>query len=192
MDTRSLIVIFFFRIWFFTILLRNDWIKYWHNDSWLLNYVDCIFSKMKICHKCNNKIEDDFFVGRQSQCPSCEADLHCCLNCSFYEIGEYNDCRESQAERVLDKSRSNFCDFFSFKQKAETTGATDSSTKDKLDALFKNKWAVFLSNLFPDIAYEFHKKGVLLNQPSCFTWENKTIHVSFWTMSQRIYAQNNL
>ena len=94
---------------------------------------------MNICDKCKNEIAPDFFVGRQAQCPSCGADLHCCLNFIFYEIGAYNDCRESQAERVLDKSRSNFCDFFSFKQKAETTGAADSSTKDKLDALFKNK-----------------------------------------------------
>jgi len=59
---------------------------------------------MNICHKCKKEIAEDFFVGRQSQCPSCGTDLHCCLNCSFYELGAYNDCREPQAERVLDKS----------------------------------------------------------------------------------------
>ncbi len=90
-----------------------------------------------MCHKCNKKIAEDFFVGRQAQCVSCGADLHCCLNCSFYEIGAYNDCRESQAERVLDKSRSNFCDFFSFKQTSKTVGAVDSVANDKLEALFK-------------------------------------------------------
>jgi hypothetical protein len=92
---------------------------------------------MNICHKCNKEISQDFFIGRQAQCPSCGADLHCCLNCSFYEAGAYNDCYEPQAERVLDKNRSNFCDFFSFKQKAKTLGAANLGSKSNLEALFK-------------------------------------------------------
>lgn len=92
---------------------------------------------MNICHKCKNEIAEDFFVGRQSQCPSCGVDLHSCLNCSFYDIVAYNDCRESQAERVLNKTRSNFCDFFSFKQTAKAPDTFDSRTKDKLEELFK-------------------------------------------------------
>jgi hypothetical protein len=92
---------------------------------------------MKVCHKCRIEIADDFFVGRQAQCPSCGADLHCCLNCSFYDEGSYNECHEPQAERVLEKSRSNFCDFFSFQQTTKTSGAAHSGAKDKLEALFK-------------------------------------------------------
>lgn len=92
---------------------------------------------MKICHKCKNEIADDFFVGRQTQCPSCSADLHVCLNCSFYDAGAYNDCSESQAERVLDKTRSNFCDFFRFKQSGKSADAAGSNAKDSLEALFK-------------------------------------------------------
>jgi hypothetical protein len=92
---------------------------------------------MNICHKCKNEIADDFFVGRQTQCPSCGADLHCCLNCSFYDLGAYNDCREPQAERVLDKDRSNFCDFFKFKQTGKSEGSAGLKTKDKLEELFK-------------------------------------------------------
>ena len=68
---------------------------------WQLPFITCIFTIMKICHKCKKEIAEDFFVGRQLQCPSCEADLHWCLNCSFYDVGAYNDCREPQAERVL-------------------------------------------------------------------------------------------
>jgi hypothetical protein len=92
---------------------------------------------MNICHKCKKEIADDFFVGRQAQCPLCGADLHCCLNCSFYERGAYNDCHESQAERVLDKARSNFCDFFSFGQAGKSPGSAQISSKDKLENLFK-------------------------------------------------------
>ena len=92
---------------------------------------------MKVCHKCKNEIADDFFVGRQSQCPLCGVDLHCCFNCSFYDTCAYNDCHESQAERVLDKSRSNFCDFFKLKQTGKSSGAPGSNTKNKLEELFK-------------------------------------------------------
>ena len=92
---------------------------------------------MNICNKCKKEIVEDFFVGRQTQCPSYGADLHCCLNCSFYDAGAYNDCREPQAERVLDKSRSNFCDFFKFKQTGNSACASGSNIKDKLEELFK-------------------------------------------------------
>ncbi len=92
---------------------------------------------MKRCHHCRKTVEDGIFVGRQTQCPSCGADLHCCSNCSFYDPGSYNDCREPQAERVLEKSRSNFCDFFKFRQEMNFSGDTGSTAKDKLDALFK-------------------------------------------------------
>ncbi len=94
---------------------------------------------MRLCHQCKKAIEDDIFAGRQTQCPSCGADLHCCMNCSFYDPGSYNDCREPQAERVLDKNRSNFCDFFKFRQGRNHSGDTGSTAKEKLDTLFKKK-----------------------------------------------------
>lgn len=93
--------------------------------------------RMKVCHKCKKEIADDYFVGRQALCPSCGSDLHCCLNCSFYDVGAYNDCREPQAERVLDKTRSNFCDFFRFKQTENSSESSDLSPKVKLEELFK-------------------------------------------------------
>lgn len=92
---------------------------------------------MRICHSCRKEIPDDLFVGRQEQCPFCRSDLHSCLNCVFYERGAYNDCREPQAERVLDKDRSNFCDFFRFKNSVQREDELVTNPKDKLDALFK-------------------------------------------------------
>ena len=92
---------------------------------------------MKICQHCGKEIPADLFIGRQVQCPFCGTDLHSCLNCVFYERGIYNDCRESQAERVLDKNRSNFCDTFRFRTGAGKSGAPASDPRDKLEALFK-------------------------------------------------------
>ena len=95
------------------------------------------FPLMKICHSCKKEIPSDLFIGRQSSCPSCRSDLHVCLNCSFYESGAYNDCRESQAERVLDKNRSNFCDYFRYRESSAGGDTAPDDVRNKLEALFK-------------------------------------------------------
>ena len=33
-------------------------------------------------------------------------------NCAFYSETSYNECKESQADRVLDKEKANYCDYF--------------------------------------------------------------------------------
>jgi len=95
---------------------------------------------MYICHACKKRIEIADNVGRTETCPFCDADLHCCLNCRYYDAGAYNQCSESQAERVLDKDRSNFCDFFSYHQTTGALSAVAAAQRKKanpLDALFK-------------------------------------------------------
>lgn len=94
---------------------------------------------MKRCHACTKEILVDRTVGRQETCPHCGADLHACLNCSFYSPEAYNECREPQAERVVDKHRSNFCDFFVFADGAGRKGqaAGKEDARRRLDALFK-------------------------------------------------------
>ena len=92
---------------------------------------------MKVCHHCQKEIPADFPIGRQAQCPGCGEDLYCCMNCVFYERGVYNDCRENQAERVVDKNRSNFCDFFRFRDARGKPEALSSDPRTKLETLFK-------------------------------------------------------
>ena len=53
-------------------------------------------------------------VSRAEVCLVCGADVRVCYNCLYYEVGAYNSCREPQAERVVEKDRANFCDYFSF------------------------------------------------------------------------------
>ena len=50
--------------------------------------------------------------GRESPCPGCAKPTHCCRNCRLYAPGRANECAEPQVERVIDKVRSNFCDWF--------------------------------------------------------------------------------
>ena len=94
---------------------------------------------MKRCQACSKELSIERKVGRSETCPHCGADLHVCLNCSFYSPGAYNDCREPQAERVVDKKRSNFCDYFSYTdeaaRKAQDTKKEDA--RSRLNDLFK-------------------------------------------------------
>ena len=58
------------------------------------------------------------------------------MNCDFYDAGAYNQCREPQAERVLEKEKGNFCDYFRLRISATAPEKMKSSaTRDRLEAL---------------------------------------------------------
>lgn len=90
------------------------------------------------CFKCGKEVSSQK-IGRKETCSSCGEDAHVCVNCIHYDERAYNQCRESQAERVLEKKRSNFCDYFSPIQgaRAASSGASKDDAKQKLDDLFK-------------------------------------------------------
>jgi hypothetical protein len=95
---------------------------------------------MPACFSCGSQLDRCDKPGRADTCPVCDADVHCCCNCEFYDPGTYNDCRETQAERVLEKDRSNFCDYFAFRQAAGCrpgSGAVPGVKRNPLDELFK-------------------------------------------------------
>jgi len=56
--------------------------------------------------------------------------------CKFYDPKVYNECTEPNADRVVDKEKSNFCDYFTL-----SAGGTSGPSRDDLinsaDALFK-------------------------------------------------------
>ncbi len=92
------------------------------------------------CHKCSKEIEVADRVGRREDCPQCHADLHACMNCHFYDPKAYNSCKESAADVVQEKDRSNFCDYFT---PSSREGSGKGSGRDDLlsaaEALFKKK-----------------------------------------------------
>lgn len=80
-------------------------------------------------------------IGIREVCEGCGADLHACRNCAHYDPSAYNECGETQAERVLDKDRANRCDWFA---PAPDTGKDPGGSRDEsaaaraeLEALFK-------------------------------------------------------
>lgn len=90
-----------------------------------------------ICWKCKNEI-GELSVTRNTECPSCKADLHVCKACKFYSPGSHYDCHESVEDPVGDKERSNFCDWFKYNDSISGTGNSNkaSAAKDAFNALF--------------------------------------------------------
>jgi hypothetical protein len=77
-------------------------------------------------------------LQRTDSCPSCYSDLKCCLNCAFYDPGRNNQCADPAAEWVPDKSKANFCEFFTFLERAAPAGpATRAGARSAFDSLFK-------------------------------------------------------
>ncbi|MBI2335697.1 MAG: hypothetical protein HYU97_02910 [Deltaproteobacteria bacterium] len=90
------------------------------------------------CHHCQKNSEVGDRVGRRETCAHCGWDLHVCYNCQHYDKSSYNECRETQADRVLEKEKSNFCDYFSPSQGDKKPGKDSTlDAKAKLAALFK-------------------------------------------------------
>ena len=98
------------------------------------------------CWHCGRATEVVERVGFRHECEGCGRALHVCRNCEFYDASYNNACRENQAERVVDKERFNFCEYFapasgnaSIKDsKGAGAGApSKSAAQAKLEALFK-------------------------------------------------------
>jgi len=102
----------------------------WHNDSMAQESFSCYSCKTTLAIIGGR-------VGRGDTCDKCRNDVHVCRNCLHYDSTAYNECREPMAERVVDKEKRNFCDYFS--PGATGKGAQDnkSDTLKKLDDLFK-------------------------------------------------------
>ncbi len=90
------------------------------------------------CNYCKEKIEPINY-GRLDSCTKCGRDTHICLNCFHHDPTYNNQCKESQAERVVEKERSNFCDYFVPKTHGANSSPTLNDLKAKADSLFKKK-----------------------------------------------------
>ena len=92
-----------------------------------------------VCYFCGQKLDMGGVVGRHEICPQCHRDVRCCLNCSFYDPGAHNQCREPQSEEIRERDQSNFCEFFAVNEAESPTVNEDSVQKaqDELDRLFK-------------------------------------------------------
>ncbi|MGD9159587.1 MAG: hypothetical protein PVG39_14335 [Desulfobacteraceae bacterium] len=91
------------------------------------------------CVFCGKKVPVEGKISRRDICPHCQRDLRCCKQCKFYDHHAYNECKEVMAERISDKERSNFCDYFVPKGSKEVSGVVyrTREAKEALEALFR-------------------------------------------------------
>lgn len=95
---------------------------------------------MKSCCYCKNELDIREKPSRNDTCPFCGADLKTCMTCRFYEEGAYNSCREPRAERVVEKDKANFCEYFEFRDsQVEQIKSKAQEAKRKLDEIFGKK-----------------------------------------------------
>ena len=91
------------------------------------------------CVFCGETIPIAEKISRNDVCPQCNRDLRCCKQCKFYDLHAYNDCREVSAERIVDKDRANFCDYFVPKGSPRENVDKAQEARSALEALFKKK-----------------------------------------------------
>lgn len=89
------------------------------------------------CAFCGRDVPVESKIKRDDTCPHCGRDLRCCKQCKFFDPHAYNECREVSAERIVDKERSNFCDYFVPRGSAQSNRNTVKGAKEALEALFQ-------------------------------------------------------
>lgn len=94
------------------------------------------------CVFCGNLLSANEF-GRQDSCVKCGRDTRICKNCKHYDRNAHNECRENQADRVVEKERANFCDYFSPAMGRNAAGTLGNDPRAQAraaaEALFKKK-----------------------------------------------------
>jgi hypothetical protein len=91
------------------------------------------------CYRCGVSLAElSLPISRQDECPSCSVYLHVCKMCEFYDPAVLKQCREDDAEEVIDKEKLNFCEWWKPGDVVfDATRAQEESTaKDALVALF--------------------------------------------------------
>ncbi len=92
-----------------------------------------------LCYNCSCPIAENN-LGRQDLCEKCGRSTRVCRNCRHYDIHHNNMCREEQAQRVVDKEKSNFCEWFQAREGGVGGQAVSKeSLKSVADSLFKKK-----------------------------------------------------
>lgn len=78
--------------------------------------------------------------GREMECRGCGKATRVCRNCRWYAPARPNQCEEPMAERVLEKTRANFCGYFEPTTKPQDEGTTtsDEALRQAAEDLFKS------------------------------------------------------
>lgn len=92
-----------------------------------------------VCWRCGEALQSvPKPFPRLAKCRSCEADLHVCLMCRYYNPRYSTRCDHEMAEPAREIDLANFCHYLKLRPDAYQAGAYDQSkqAEAKLKALF--------------------------------------------------------
>ena len=97
-----------------------------------------------VCQACGTPVSVSEPIGRDAACEKCARDLRCCRNCRHWNARYNNECTETQAEPVADKTRRNFCEFFYFTREGFAGGVGGgvdkaAEARRRLEEMFRKK-----------------------------------------------------
>jgi len=96
---------------------------------------------MMVCRRCETPWNGHGQPEFREICSHCYADLHCCLNCRFYDEFAHNKCRSLTAEWVADKEKRNFCPEFEFQDRVEVQHSPKfDDAREKVKAQWEALW----------------------------------------------------
>lgn len=97
-----------------------------------------------ICWNCGKPTGVEGTVMRSDACEACLADLRSCRGCRHFDPMRRFHCRESIDHGVVNKEKSNFCDYFQMRLARKIAGGQSDGKSDR-DILKKK-----LNDLFED------------------------------------------
>lgn len=95
------------------------------------------FAQKVKCAACSAVVQTN--IARESTCPKCNADLHTCRQCTYFDPGSRFECRKPLMARIASKGTRNVCDLFTARTviERETGSGKPTDARQAFANLFK-------------------------------------------------------
>ena len=87
------------------------------------------------CNPCGQVLPPSFdHISPDSTCPACNAELHTCTHCSFFDPSQRYECTQPLKKRVSPKHVANNCEYFSPRTTVEKKITSNPDHEDPREA----------------------------------------------------------
>ncbi len=95
------------------------------------------FGEALNCASCGAKVPPS--INFDSSCPKCNADLHSCRQCTYFDPGVRLECTKPIVARIVNKQARNICELFTARivVQRQTSSGPPSNARDAFAKLFK-------------------------------------------------------
>jgi hypothetical protein len=95
------------------------------------------FGEASKCAACGAKAPA--IISFDTSCSKCNADLHSCRQCTYFDPGAHFECSKSIPKRIVNKTARNTCELFAARivVERETSSAPPTDARDAFAKLFK-------------------------------------------------------